>query len=58
MTDQPRELEPEFLRERATTLRDIAAVLPPSVAAKLGEVALELDQRAGELSLDEERDGE
>ena len=45
--------EPEFLRDRAGTLREIAASMPHSVAAKLQEVARTLEKRAAKLARNE-----
>jgi hypothetical protein len=47
--DNPSERESEFLRERAATLRDMAAEMPPSVARQLLDIAAQLEMRAAKL---------
>ena len=49
MVDRPVDREPEFLRERAATLREIAAQMPPTIAGQLLDVAAQLEARAAKF---------
>jgi hypothetical protein len=50
MPERPPQQEPAFLRERAASLRVMAAkAMPPSIAGQLLDVAAELDKRAARL---------
>jgi hypothetical protein len=50
MGESPQNREADFLRERAETLRKMAAVaMPASISAQLLEIAAQLDIRAANL---------
>jgi hypothetical protein len=49
MAERSPDRETDFLRERAATLRAVAAEMPPSVARQLLDIAVQLEMRAAKL---------